>query len=194
MLFYNKFLFLVNRVLEENQGSIVLLKQYKGQSFYIDTAGFISFGALITDAGFLDKIVDKNTVAVRVTIYPTIATSLLDNNPTELIKHISFDGDKEFGIKLLEVFSNLQLTDSLFKTQSLSLTIIFDMLRKFITLLSGTLKLITHNASISIAEYLQYETMDVVCRAEVDNFCNSVDILREKTDLLIKRAELLGVE
>ena len=194
MLFYNKFLFLINVVLEQNQGSVVLLKKYSEQSFCIDIAGFISFSAVITDAGVLDKIVDKNTVDAKVRINPTIVATLLDSTPAELIKHISFDGDKEFGVKLLEIFSNLQVSDGLFKTQSLSLTIIFDMLRKFITLLSGTLKLVTQNAGISIAEYLQYETNDVVCSSDVDNFCNSVDFLREKADLLMKRAELLGIE
>ena len=54
------------------------------------------------------------------------------------------------------------------------------------------MQLIVYNTSQSISEYLQYETQDIVSKYEIEQFCNDIDELKEKTELLSKRFNLLG--
>jgi ubiquinone biosynthesis protein UbiJ len=185
------FLSTINKILASNQGSCLLLRKYNGKSFVINIAGLINFSANITSDGLLVHRNDPDYTDTSIKINSTIAGTLLENNHPEMLKHITITGDKSFGLELLKILSNLEITEALMHNQSVSLSFVLSILGKFITIIKNNLQLITRNTAQSIIEYLQYETTDIVGRHEIEQFCTSVDILKERADRLIKRFNLL---
>lgn len=191
MILNNMFLSTINKILATNQGSCLLLQKHSGKSFVIDIAGIMNFSANITGDGFLVHCSNPDYTDTSIKINSTIAGTLLDNNHPEMLKHITITGDKSFGLELLKILSNLEIAAALMHSQSVPLSITLSILRKFVTIIKNNLQLITRNTAQSLTEYLQYETTDIVGRHEIEQFCTSVDMLKERTDRLIKRFNLI---
>lgn len=183
----------INKVLATNEGSRLLLQKYSGKSLLISISGIISFSSNIDGDGYFSHYSNPDYTDTSIRINSTIAGTLLDNNQPEMLKHITISGNKSFGLELLKILANLEITEALLYSKSTPISVTFEILRKFITIIKNNLQLMTRNTSLSLTEYLQYETADIVSRYEIEHFCTSVDTLKEKTDLLIKRFNLLDI-
>ncbi|MFN8770746.1 MAG: hypothetical protein ACK5Z5_05795 [Neisseriaceae bacterium] len=188
----NKILPLINKILANNQGSLKLLQRYSNNSFTISLLGLINFSATIAENGFLNTLDEIDNITTHIKINPEIARSLVNNNKIEMLKYITISEDKQFGVELLKILSNLQIIEALTYTESLPLSIIIDILRKSLAIIKNNISLITQNIAQSVTEYLQYETTDIVNKYEIEQYCNQVDDLREKADIITKRINLLS--
>lgn len=188
----NSFLLLINKVLANNQGSLLLLKKYRGQTFSINIIGLINFRAIICNDGLLDEIDQNMPTSINMSIPLSIASEVIRNNKMAMLQKISFRGNKHDGIEILKIISNLQISEAILQTDSVWLALLIKTLNKFIGTLKNTLLLFGKNASQSISEYLQYESKDIVNQYEIEQFCDAVDTLRERTDTLIKRINVLN--
>jgi ubiquinone biosynthesis protein UbiJ len=190
MLINNIVLSLLNKILLNNQGSMALLQKFSQQSFSINIVGTFSLNAIIKDDGLLQSI-DTEVYTTYINIPLSVSKYLLNNNQLDAIKDINIQGDKQLGMSILNILANLQLTN-IAGYSSLTNSIVYISLTNFINTIKNTLQLIVYNTSQSISEYLQYETQDIVSKYEIEQFCNDIDELKEKTELLSKRFNLLG--
>lgn len=189
MLINNLIIKLLNNILINNQGSLNLLKKFNQQSFSISAIGLFKINAIIQEDGLL-KDIDTTDYTTYISIPLSISTYLLDNKQIEAIKNINIQGNKEFGMNILNIFSNLQLEYNI-SSSSFANSIIFNILKNFINTIKSSIGIFIQNTGQSITEYIQYETQDIVSYYEIEQFCNNVDELKEKTELLLKRFNLL---
>ena len=61
-----------------------------------------------------------------------------------------------------------------------------------LSLISYQLTLTLNNASNSIKEYLLYETEELITKFEINHFCEQVDALRAKSEILEQKIQLLN--
>ncbi len=190
MLFNNIILSAFNKLLKNNEGSLLLLQKYAENNFSINVIGLCKVIAKIGADGFFYWD-DSNTHTATIIIPFSITTHLIQQNQLEIIKKIQIEGNKQFGLELLQIFSKLNYKH-IPLTQGIHGAIIQNSLNNFLKTMQNTLKLIINNANTSISEYLQYETQSVIGYYEIQQFCNDVDELRERTNLLEKHLNQLG--
>ena len=180
---------LLNKILEHNEGSIDLLKQYSGKSFNLNLVG-MTITANINDAGMLNVAENIENYTAGVFIPPATATFLVNQDKLEAFKKISFHGDVEFGRVLLEIMANLHLS-GLYSNSSPVAGIMLSQLGKIISTLKEQMLLVGQNSTNSVSEYLLYETEEVVTRYEIQDFCDNVDDLNNRLNLINQRINLL---
>ena len=176
---------LLNKILEHNEGSINLLKHYHGKSFKLNLVG-ISIAALITDSGLLQVADESTEFNVDVFIPPTTASYLVNQDKLDAFKKISFHGDIEFGRAILEIMANLHLS-GLYTNTSPAAGLMLSQLGKVINMLKEQMLLVGQNSSNSVSEYLLYESEDIVTRYEIQDFCDNVDDLNNRLNLINQR-------
>lgn len=184
----NPVLIFINKTLETNEGSRLLLLQYKNKSFKINF-NLLSIAGMIGNHGYIEPV-QNDTIDVEITIPFSTATYLINQDKLEIFKKIIFTGDINFGRNILEIFSNLKFSGAYADASPLYL-FLFNNLIKIFGIISTQVKLISNNASHSISEYLQYESEDLVTKYEMENFCNSVDDLNNRTNRLVAQIHLL---
>ena len=173
---------IINRILHSNEGSVRLLQQHYGKSFVI-TMPFLSLHAQIDSDGLLIPPTGHETSTVVISIPLATATYLIDRDKLATFKHITCTGDADFGRKLLEIFSNLNIA-AFYGNESPTTLYAIAKLRTIITIFKQTISLLAHNASQSVVEYLLYETEDLITQYEMDEFCSGVDDLTERVNRL----------
>jgi len=181
----------LNKILENNQGSRNLLQQHAGKSFMLNIIGFNLRAKIECDGLFSAPLNDNYTVTINIPL--NAATYLVNQDKLAVFKSISFKGDKHFGRKILEILSNLHST-GIYVTKSPAMTFVINQLNTIFSWLREHIKLVVTNASTSITEYLLYETEDIAERYEIAKFCNEVDELRNRVDVLTQRLNLLAVK
>lgn len=190
MLFNNTILSILNKILQVNEGSLLLLKEYSGNTFSINIIGLLKIVAKLDNDGFLSTT-DNTSYTTDISVPFSISPHLIQNNQLEMIKEVQINGDKQFGLDLLKIFSNLKFSHVNYNHGIVAVTL-QNTLEKFFKSIKNTLQLVFNNANNSISEYLQYETQNIVSRYEIDQFCVEVDEIRERTNLLEKHLNLLG--
>ena len=188
MIFDHQIRFIFNKVMLLNESSIIKLKMHQGKSFQITLLG-ISFEALIDVDGSLIKPSSPNHT-VKILAPLSLATYLINQDQLNAFSQIKFIGDNSFGRELLEILSNLQLS-AIYKENSLERSLILNKINQIIQFSKNNLHLLHCNISKSISEYLLYETEDLVTHYEIDEFCDEVDHLGNRVDILKARINLL---
>jgi ubiquinone biosynthesis protein UbiJ len=173
---------LINLILETNRGSRQLLSKYSPKTFKLIMPGF-SLHAQIDSDGFL---INENThqYSVIINIPLDSATFLINRDKLEVYKKLSFIGDTDFGRELLEIIAKLQINGIYTKTDSLLMMIALNKLTDLTKMITNYLKLVGTNGTTSIKEYLLYETQDLVTVFENNQFCDEVDEIHSRTELL----------
>lgn len=176
---------LLNKILEHNEGSTNLLKHYSGKSFKLNLVG-ISISAFITESGLLQAVDENDEFNVDVFIPATTASYLVNQDKIDAFKKISFHGDIEFGRALLEIMANLHLS-GLYANTSPAAGLMLSQLGKVINMLKEQMLLVGQNSTNSVTEYLLYESEDIVTRYEIQDFCDNVDDLNDRLNLINQR-------
>lgn len=176
---------LFNKILEHNEGSVNLLKHYSDKSFKLNLAG-MSITALIAQNGLLQTTDESDEFDVDVFIPAATASYLLNQDKLDAFKKISFHGDIEFGRALLEIMANLHLS-GLYANASPSAGLMLSQIGKVINMLKEQMLLVGQNSSNSVTEYLLYESEDIVTRYEIQDFCDNVDDLNNRLNLINQR-------
>ncbi len=182
---------LLNKILYYNESSLNLLTKHASKSFDLNAIG-VSIKALINHNGMfipLEKMVEPT---VRIIIPLSTATYLVDNDKLTAFRKILFDGDITFGRELLEIFSNLHLDGVYAKTSPFN-GMILSKLEQILIQIKQQLGLMTANSTNSVKEYLLYETEDLVTQHEMKDFCDSIDELSDRTNILQQQINLLSV-
>ncbi len=188
MFINDSMLFVLNKTLSNNESSLNSLKQHIYKSFKINFLG-LSLSAVINQDGVLSRYSETEfTVIINIPI--TASTYLINQNKIDLFKQLTFIGDKKFGRELLEILSKLN-SYGLFSTQSSFANILVNQLINLIKMIIAQIKLTSTNASQSISQYLLYETEDIADKYEIDKFCNAVDDVKARVELLNQRINLL---
>ncbi len=177
-------LLLLNKVLTSNASSQHLLAKYYNKSFRIIFPVF-SISAVVEKNGSLG-LYEQNEVDSTIKIPLSSLNYLINQDKLAIIKQIEINGDKNFGLFLLELLSKLNWNiidhDKIPGSK---------ILVNFFIKLNEQLQLVATNAAHSITEYLLYETEDLVTQYEMNDFCREVDELNNRADILKARINLL---
>lgn len=177
----------LNTVLKHNEGSQQLLKRYATYSFKINLSGFM-ICALIDSDGLMIAAAPNDYYTVEITLPLRCATYLINHDKLAAFRQIHLQGNREFGLELLQILVNLNMPSV---TISPALLLTITPLVQFIQTLKDNLVLIGHNATTSISEYLLFETEDLVTHFELAEFCTAVDELTMNVDRLMAQTKLL---
>ena len=181
-------LILLNKVLLANESSQKLLTKNQGKSFRLVLPVF-SISAIINANGLLD-IHTKDEFSSTITIPTSIISPLINQDKLALIKEIDISGDKNFGLFILETLSKLNW-NIIDQDKIPGGRIVIGTLSTFFNNLKSQLQLVAGNAVTSIKEYLLYETEDLITHHEMKDFCQAVDELNNRVDILKARINLL---
>lgn len=180
-----------NTLLDLNSGSKSEIAKYCGKSFILNIIG-VQLKARIKENGQLDQCIDISDAELdTIIIIPmSVTTFLINKDKIELFRQIDITGDKSFGTNFLEILSKLNFAGVYAKVSPMS-SVLLKQLENILIGIKDYFMHINSNMGISISEYMLYETGDVVNKHKIEQFCASVDELREKTNLLEKRVQAL---
>lgn len=178
---------ILNKILVLNPSSIELLKSYSNKCFYLNIVG-LSLKAQIAIDGLL--VSSENETDATIVIPSSIVSNLITKDKLEMLRQIKITGDLDFAVKFLEILSKLNFNGIYAKISPLNGIVLQQIERVFLAI-KESFKLISGNMGGSIGEYMQYETGEIINRHRLENFCTSVDDLKTRTDILVKRVEKL---
>jgi ubiquinone biosynthesis protein UbiJ len=160
-----------------------------GKSFkFITPLGILS-GQIDID-GFIINEVDNTAYTVIINIPVAVSSYLINQDQIAAFKQLKFQGDRVFGREFLELLVNLNFS-GLYTSESVAVLFIQQQLQQFFIGLKNTLQLITTNTVNSVTEYLLYESEDLITQYELKQFCDEVDSINERTNLLIAKFEYI---
>lgn len=182
---------IINKILQYNVGSKNELAYYSGKSFILNIVG-ISITATIMEDGLLAVCDDTEQTAIDTTIIIpiTIMTYLIHQDKLEMFRQIKINGDLSFGVKLLEILSNLNFNGVYAHISPLN-GVLLQQIERILIAIRNYFILISKNGGISISEYMQYETGNIINRHNIEKFCTNVDDVKIRTEILEKRLEKL---
>lgn len=185
----NLLLSIFNQILKANEGSLLLLKQYRHKAFTLNIAT-ITISAVINDDGTL--LAFDNTCLsaphVTITIPLSACTSLITAGEFAAMRNIIFTGDSAFGREILTIFSKLNIRDSYYTLTPAKLLPLL-LVKRIISTICNQINTMLHNASISASEYLLYENSALVSVREMREFCDAVDSINNRITKLAKAFE-----
>lgn len=178
------FALIINRLLKTNVGVADQIAKLKGKTIELTIIGakfqFEIIGSFVTES--------KNTKPdVRINIPLSASTHLINPDQLKTMKQIQIDGELKTGQEFLQLLSQLHPEDLLYQHDNMTLGIITRKLEKLVIMVIDYLKLIINNGLYSSSQYLQYESKDLVGYYEIEDFCNQVDELNSRYELLNKR-------
>jgi ubiquinone biosynthesis protein UbiJ len=118
---------------------------------------------------------------------------LVNNDKLDIFKQIKIDGDLNFGTKLLEILSKLNFDGVYSKVSPLNGAILHKVEIIFSAIKNHFVRM-QINMVKSLSEYFVYETRDIINGFKIDDFCDNVDDLKSRTDILTKKIEKLRNE
>lgn len=183
----NILIVILNKILALNPSSVEYLKSYHNKCFYLNIVG-LSLKAQINIDGLL--INSENETDAIIIIPLEAASYLINNDKLDMLRQIKITGDLDFAVKFLEIISKLNFDGVYAKISPLN-GVILHQLERVLLMIQEHFKLVSGNMGISISEYMQYETGEIINQHKLDNFCGSVDELKIRTDLLSKKIEKL---
>ena len=178
----------VNRLLHNNQSSMVLLASYAGKSFIIH-CGLMSFSGQIDIDGLLIQASDNQYSAV-ITFPLALMTYTITRDANSIKPHIIIVGDQEFAYALLRILSNLEFS-GIYHNQSPIILFILMQIKQVMVAMKDNAQLMLSNFSHSVAEYLLYEKEYVVTRNELNSFNQAVDEINQRVTKLSNALNVL---
>ena len=176
---------LFNKILVLNSSSRERLKCCGGKRFVLDVVG-LRLKAQINLDGLLIACNNEDETDATIIIPATIASSLIDKDQIEMFRKIKINGDTNFATQFLEILSKLNF-DGIYAKISPLQGVALQQIENALRAVTNYFIRINTNTATSISEYLLYETRDIVNKFKVNDFCNMVDDLKTRTDLLDQR-------
>ncbi len=124
-----------------------------------------------------------------ITIPISSSSYFLHHNQVQAFQNLLIQGDKNLAQDFIMILATLDISNILYQHNSPTLGILSIKIEKTLKQIINYAQLINKNASLSTSQYIQYEAQVIVDKYQIDNFCNQVDELKEKTDLLALRIE-----
>ncbi len=178
------FALIINRLLKTNVGVADQITKLKGKTIELIIIGakfqFEIIGSLVTE----NENIEPN---VRINIPLSASTHLINHDQLKTMKQIQIEGELKTGQEFLQLLSQLHPEDLLYQHDNMLLGVITRKLEKLIIMLINYLKLVISNGLYSSSQYIQYESQDLVGYYEIKDFCNQVDELSSRYELLNKR-------
>lgn len=133
----------------------------------------------------------ENSVAAdcEITIPISSSSYFLHHNQLQAFQNLQISGDKNLAKVFLETLATIDISNILYQHNSPALGILSVKIEKIMRQIIDYAQLINQNASLSTSQYIQYDAQIIVDKYQIDNFCNQVDELKERTDLLALRIE-----
>lgn len=184
MIFSRPAISVINKILQTNDGARKLLSQYSGKSFILQLPLF-SINAVIDNDGYMQYL-DSTKADTHMTIPLHNLKYFIDKDKFNALKAIEIEGDYPFAHALLKILSQLHF-NLIYQTKSDGGIIVTNLVINGLKQLSTYLKRLGQNSSQSLSEYIQYESMDIVNRYELEEFYHKVDQLNASIDRLNHR-------
>ena len=120
------------------------------------------------------------------------SSHLIHQDQLKTFQSIAIEGDKVLAKELMTILATLDASNVLYLHESPILGMFAVKLEKLLQGLVDYAKLVTQNAGLSTSQYVQHEAQIIADKYQIDDFCNQVDELKERTDLLTKRIERIN--
>lgn len=172
---------LIEKILAANSGIRKELATYHGKVIRIELASF-SLNIQIKLDGYFDLVSNEQGSDVIIKLPLNISQYLAEFDKLTLARQIQISGEKELGLNFLNLISNLQFNFLYGKYVALDQMLL--MASKLLDILKDSIQSIANKFSVSLVEYLQFESRDLVYAREMDAFCNEVDELSSKVERL----------
>lgn len=181
----------LNLLLQANPNSQSALKKYATKIIALNLP-FLSISFIIAADGSLEA--EQASPDCSIIIPLASASHLIHQDDVKTFKTLQIEGDRDLAKNILEAFATIEASKILYLQQNPILSIFAVKLEQIIEQLVSYAKLVSHNASLSTSQYLQYEAEVIADKYEVEEFCNQVDELRSRYTLLAKRVERITAQ
>lgn len=184
MIFNNITLYILNRILSQNESSLNILKNHHGKVIKINALGV----AMVAEIGHDGLLVNYqgDHFDVEIIVPANIMSSLIKQDPLASLKQVNIMGDSAFGLTFIKTLSNLHFSGT-FDHESPIVKFAASKTFYLISKLGQYLKTIHTTNVNSIIDYMVFEKRLVITRSELDTFCNDVDQLKMQTEQLFKQ-------
>lgn len=171
----------LNFILSKNNHVKEELAKLVNCTFNINMVGFC-LSAMISNSGELSYYSELNSHDVEILIPLKASSYFIHRDSLTTFKQLTIIGNQKLGREILEILAKINLNN--LYPQSPLLGVIFLQVESFIDSVRNQIILMSRNSSQSISEYLLYETNDLVSSYEINEFCNQVDAINERSALL----------
>lgn len=179
----------LNLVLKANPATSTELQKLATKIVQLNLP-LLSLNFIISAEGLLEA--ESSTPDCTITI-PLAATShLIHQDELKTFKTLQIEGDKALAKNLLAALATIDPSNTLYLHQSPLIGLFAAKFEKLLHSLVSYAKQVSHNASYSSSQYMQYEAEIISDRYALEAFYRQVDELKERCDLLAKRVERLN--
>jgi len=185
----NKLLLIaLNKIFAANSQLASELNKFIGQVIELQMPG-ISMKFMINNDLLL---LDSDAASISVITIPLAATSyLINQNQMRTFQQVRISGNQKIGQEWLQLMSRLKITNVLYQHDSMIFGFFAIKIEELMSNLIAYFQLTVGNVGVSTAQYLQYESQDIVGRYELEDFYAGVDDINSKYEILQKRMERL---
>lgn len=179
---------ILNLGISANENVQIKLKHFATKIVRLNLP-MISLNFIITANGFLEPEDLKPDLVIDLPI--KLASHFIHADEIKTFKDINISGDRQLALGVLSALAEIDPGKILYMKDSALLGV---MANKFEDLIKGMIdyiKLLSHNAGLSLSQYVQYESDLVTDQYQLEEFYVAVDQLKEHSELLVKRAERL---
>lgn len=181
----------LNLLLQANPNSQNILKKYATKIVALNLP-LLSITLIIAADGSLEA--ETTEPDCSITIPLASASHFIHQDEVKTFKNLQIEGNRDLAKNILEAFATIEVSKVLYLQQNPVLSMFAVRLEQIIQQLVSYAKLVSHNASLSTSQYLQYETEVIADKYEVEEFCNQVDDVRSRYTLLAKRVERITAQ
>ncbi len=183
----NTIIQIINRILRANSGALQRLQKYATCTFCISSP-LVTIRGLICDNGEFAPFAGDET-DVSINIPASILPSVIAQDKILLYRQIKINGNSELAKILLETLSDLHF-DGIYQPKSQFGRIIMHQFGTISKQIRDYLLLVNKNATISIRDYLVYETKALANHYELDKFTLQVEQLHMDLERINKKLQL----
>jgi len=185
----NKLLLIaLNKIFAANSQLASELNKFIGQVIELQMPGISMKFMINNDLLLLDS--DAASISV-ITIPLAVASYLINQNQMRTFQQVRISGNQKIGQEWLQLMSRLKITNVLYQHDSMIFGFFAIKIEELMSNLIAYFQLTVGNVGVSTAQYLQYESQDIVGRYELEDFYAGVDDINSKYEILQKRMERL---
>lgn len=189
MIATNGMVYLLNLFITTNSGVQLKLKNLANKVIGLHF-GNIKFELLITDNGD----VKTTNLAHDCTIYFPLAiiSHLIHKDAIRTLRTIKITGNNKLAIEFLDIITKLNPTNFLYTNNSQLLNLGGFYTEKLVKSFVDYANLVVNNFTTSGSRYIQYEKNFITDKYQITEFCNQVDEIKDRYQLLLKRVQKLA--
>ena len=180
---------LLNQLVTNSSASSAQLRQLSGTVYRLELSG-IKLNLQISPDGLLRK--SNANPDCQISIPLRAASHCIHHDELKTYQSLTISGDKALAKPFLSALTTLDPALLLYPANSPCLGIFAVQAEKLLLALVNYLRLVMWNGSLSVSQYLQYESNWLSDKHQLEAFYAAVDELSERTERLTKRIERLS--